>query len=510
MIFDIAIIGFGVIGVELVSEIIKVKNKKNIKILILEKDINNIPGGVAYSKVTSKYGFFNNPLRLSNPEFAKWIKKNQYKLIRYIKQKNEDWLNDWLGKNKKILNNRRKSFDEIYFPRLAYSLFLQNKIKNIIKLLNKKKINLFFFNGDLINISQNNNLICKTKDKSYKILINYKFNKLKIKKTNKYIKFFNSKNIVLGNGLLPPADIGNYNIKNNKNYIWDFYSEGGTLNLIKKIKEKIKKKKLFRIVFIGNKAGLLETMPELLKLSKKLNQKIKIVSISPTLETLEKAEFSNKFSNFKFKYLNPSKILDIKKSSQILNLLKKEFKYAVANGYNKYDVWTWALKKDIIKKCYSQLSIKEKYTYNQKIFSKIRNITRYTYPNTIYAREKLENYKTLTYIKDKVVKLSNNGKYIKIHTKQGKVIKSDIVINVSGPEKLNPDKNQNKLINSIIKMNLNYNERGFIADKDFCIGKNIYAPGILSSNFNPHRYTIIKAVTMNCKYSARKILKKIS
>ncbi len=75
--FNLAIVGFGVIGLEVVSKIFKSKVKKKIKILILEKDIKNIPGGVAYSQNTSKFGFFNNPLRLSNPEFIKWIKKKQ-------------------------------------------------------------------------------------------------------------------------------------------------------------------------------------------------------------------------------------------------------------------------------------------------------------------------------------------------------------------------------------------------------------------------------------------------
>ena len=59
------------------------------------------------------------------------------------------------------------------------------------------------------------------------------------------------------------------NLKKNDNYIWDFYTEGGTENLIKKIKKILKRKKSLKIVFIGNKAGLLETMQELEKISKK-------------------------------------------------------------------------------------------------------------------------------------------------------------------------------------------------------------------------------------------------
>ena len=39
-----------------------------------EKNLNNIPGGIAYSKISSKFGYFNNPLRLSHPSFINWIK----------------------------------------------------------------------------------------------------------------------------------------------------------------------------------------------------------------------------------------------------------------------------------------------------------------------------------------------------------------------------------------------------------------------------------------------------
>ena len=53
MLFDFAIIGFGVIGVETLYGIQKVfqenknKNKNKIRIAIIEKNLKNIPGGVA-------------------------------------------------------------------------------------------------------------------------------------------------------------------------------------------------------------------------------------------------------------------------------------------------------------------------------------------------------------------------------------------------------------------------------------------------------------------------------
>ena len=82
MLFNLAIIGFGVIGVETLHGIKKILKRKKIKkkkihIAIIEKDFTNVPGGVAYSKKKSKFGYFNNPLRLSHPDFIRWFNKKK-------------------------------------------------------------------------------------------------------------------------------------------------------------------------------------------------------------------------------------------------------------------------------------------------------------------------------------------------------------------------------------------------------------------------------------------------
>ena len=66
------------------------------------------------------------------------------------------------------------------------------------------------------------------------------------------------------------------------------------------------------MVFIGNKAGLLETLPELENLISKKKQKFKILSIAPNLLSLEKAENSSKFKSYKFRYLINTNISKIK------------------------------------------------------------------------------------------------------------------------------------------------------------------------------------------------------
>ena len=61
--FNLTIIGFGVIGVETLFALAsKIKKNQKFNIAVIEQNLNNIPGGVAYSKTSSKFGFFNNPL----------------------------------------------------------------------------------------------------------------------------------------------------------------------------------------------------------------------------------------------------------------------------------------------------------------------------------------------------------------------------------------------------------------------------------------------------------------
>ena len=75
---NLTLIGFGVIGVESLHALVKkINKKKKFKIIVIEKDIRNIPGGVAYSKKNSKFGFFNNPVRLSHPSFISWLNKKK-------------------------------------------------------------------------------------------------------------------------------------------------------------------------------------------------------------------------------------------------------------------------------------------------------------------------------------------------------------------------------------------------------------------------------------------------
>ena len=209
--------------------------------------------------------------------------------------------------------------------------------------------------------------------------------KLNIFRLKKEIKSLETEKILLGNGLLPPKKI-KINKKNNNKYIWDFYSEGGTGNLIEKINLVKRKKNNVVITFIGNKAGLLETTLQLKRLIFTENIDMTINVISKKFSTLNKASFSDNFKTYKLKIFTKNKIKKIKNANDILFLLKKEFSIGISNKFNKYDIWTTILKKNILNSSISKLNLLEKKKYNLLIFPKIRNITRFTFPGTVLEK----------------------------------------------------------------------------------------------------------------------------
>ena len=505
--------GFGVIGTEVFHQIIKRNKFKKLHISIIEKNYSNFPGGVAYSKLNSRYGFFNNPLRLSNNEFKNWVKKiaNQKKLIKYFRDNKNLKLDKWLKKNVKKNKYEFLNLKEIYLPRSAYSIFLEEKFSHTLKILSKKKrfIKVDFYENELIEVLKSsgkykcrfkNNLIKKNliKDKSFLNKKDY---------VSKNEKNLTSDYLILGVGILPPSNINPNNAFKDKNYIHDFYSSGGTNNLMTKLKSFNNKKNNITLIFIGNKAGLLETMQEIENLNHKTLKKLNILSISPSNLTLQKAEFSKKYSKHKFKYLIPKNIKKIKNAETILSLIKNEFSFGQKNNFNKYDIWTHILENNILEKCYKKLSLSQKKIYNNKVFSQLRSLTRYTFPETVDAKNRLEKLNILKNLNDRVIKLKKLNDKIQVKTLKSGTLEGDIVVNVSGPVSLFKNQNEVPFLKSLKKVCKKFNERGFTSDKFFQITSKIYAPGTLSSNFNPERKTIIKSITENCVITAKHFLK---
>ena len=510
MFVRLIISGFGVIGTEVFHQIIKRNKFKKLHISVIEKDFANFPGGVAYSKLNSRYGFFNNPLRLSNNEFKNWVKKisNQKKLIKYFKNNKNLKLDKWLKKN--VKKNQFLDLKEIYLPRSAYSIFLEEKFLQSLKILSKKKfIKVDFYENELIEVSNlNNKYKCSFKNKLIKKrFIKDKFLPHKKSYNNKFQKDFICDYIILGMGILPPSNINSNIAFEHKNYIHDFYSSGGTRYLLSKLKSFKTKKNNINLIFIGNKAGLLETVQEIENLNQKLLKKLKILSISPSALTLQKAEFSKKYSKHKFEYLVPKNLKKIRKAQVILSLIKKEFSSGQKKSFNKYDIWTHILENNILEKCYKKLNLSQRKIYNDKIFTQLRSLTRYTFPETVDAKNRLEKMNVLKNLNDKVIKLEKLHTKIRVKTLNSGIVEGDIVVNVSGPVSLLKNQNEVPFLISLKKVCKKFNERGFVSDKFFQINNKLYAPGTLSSNFNPERKTIIKSITENCIVTAKHFVK---
>ena len=100
---------------------------------MVDKNLKNICGGIAYSKNNSNMGFFNNPLRLSPIKFSKWClkEKNKKLLVNYIKENNNHSYNYWLENySKNFLSSKNLSaIKEIYLPRVFYYFYLESKLK---------------------------------------------------------------------------------------------------------------------------------------------------------------------------------------------------------------------------------------------------------------------------------------------------------------------------------------------------------------------------------------------
>ena len=73
--FDVVFVGGGLGSIFSLYNLVKTVDKKNLNICIIDKDILNIPGGVAYGNKNENIGFFNNPCRLSPKELISWILK---------------------------------------------------------------------------------------------------------------------------------------------------------------------------------------------------------------------------------------------------------------------------------------------------------------------------------------------------------------------------------------------------------------------------------------------------
>ena len=526
--FDLILSGGGVGGstglINLIEKLNKKKKNKKVKICIVEKDIKNFPGGIAYGRALSENGFFNNPCRLSPRKFVSWtIKKNvKENLINYLSKQKSNFIKNWLDNNKTTFfsANSVKKVSEIYYPRIFYNFWLENKINDLFKNLNKN-IEIIFLENEIINIS---------KKKIFEIKIKYGMKFFKIIPSKKYsfektnftpIKISNSSKIYtnmlfLSLGLPSPKKIVINKIFNDKYYIHDLYEAGSTNEIIKLIYEKNKKLSNIKIHFLGSKAGFLECLPELYYIIKKKKIKLKIFSSSTKAETLNPAVIINKKYPYKLKFLNKKNIKKIKTPRNLYENLKLEFKNSEKLRFNKYNAWTKILSENLYSSIIKNFDNENLKIYNNQYFEKIRALTRFTYPETVFSKNKLEKNGYIKMIKSELVNIiKNKNKFVVTLNAQKKIIKvrSDILICVLGPEKINDLTNKNSLFSDLKSLNSGAIEKsGFLANKFFELKnvKNLYVVGFHVSGYNPNRETIINAITKNATVASNHLVKKLN
>jgi len=512
--FDHVSIGGGVIGMYttllLAKHIIKKRqNKKELNLCILDEEINNIPGGVAYSKNKSLHGFFNNPLRLSPIEFQKYIKnyKNFSLLKEFINKKGSYNDVQHIKKIHKIYKNRT-SLDEVYFPRVAFAFYLEYELIQILKEIkdSNKKVKITFFEGKVENLSKVEDYYIlknyKKKFKKYRLIISnnrIKFKKLITDKEKVFGKF-----LTIGTGVLPPEKfINNNNLF--KNYIWDYYKYGATSKLLKYLNNHLKKE-IFKIGFLGSKAGFLESLIELKYLSDIEKKNFIIKCFSESNETLKPAIISLR-KKVVLKFFTQTNLVSKKiTAKKIYSNLLKEFKYQKDKGINNYTVWTQILTTKTLENLVNSLSSIEKKKYNNIYFQKIRSKTRYTFPEAVYTKEALLKNKKIIMVKEKVIKIKISESWVNVITNKS-IHKLDLVVNVAGPMPVNRAKTHLGLVDSLNILSKN-NQNLFSTDKYFALENSdnrIYLPGSMTKGFNPGRKTILSAVINNCMVSSKKI-----
>lgn len=155
------------------------------------------------------------------------------------------------------------------------------------------------------------------------------------------------------------------------------------------------------------------------------------------------------------------------------------------------------------------LNKKEKIKYNINIFPLIRNLTRFTYPETVVAKNILEKKKKIFFIKGKAVYLKSLKDKLLLKTNLNKWFKSDIIVNVSGPLNVNSKEKQVNYIDFVKKFSNKIEKKGFLTDNNFMLEEGIFMPGTLAYNFNPLRQTIIKSITNNAKKVTNYIVKNL-
>lgn len=510
--FDIVFVGGGLGSIFSLYNLIQSVDKKNLNICVIDKEISNIPGGVAYGNKLENIGFFNNPCRLSPKELIRWVHKNKVDLINFVENSSSSSFKEWIKRYKsKFLNSRNlKDLDEIYLPRIFCNFWLESLLVKSLKKIKKKNYKIFFIQGEakkILKKQKHKVFIKNSKIFDYQIKQGTLGNQINFmnKINSQNIEYIFTKNILISLGIPEPRPSVNKKILSDKYYIHDLYVSGGTKKLIKLINDKKSQKKNVSIHFLGSKAGFLESLPELYFYSKKNN--VKIISTSNNAETLNSADISKNNSKYKLNFFSKNNYKKIKNPDDLYEKILEEFRFAENNRYNKYDPWTIILRKNILAKIIKNFDEKNKEIYNNRYFQLIRGKTRFTFPLTVKYKNLLEKNGIIKMVKSSVKSVSKEKDEFIVKTKNNKKIKSDILVCVFGPQSVIDLKTNDSLFKSLDKLKIKFLDTGIKVNKYFqTIGqKNIYMIGFHANGYNPDRKTIIKAIVENSKFAFKSL-----
>ena len=108
---------------------------------MIDQDLNNFTGGIAYTKKLSEHGFLNNPARLCPKEFIRWVidKKNSKLLLKKTRLSKSHSYKKWVKINKKFFLKCKNINDqgEIYYPRFFLNQWLQDILTREISLIHR-------------------------------------------------------------------------------------------------------------------------------------------------------------------------------------------------------------------------------------------------------------------------------------------------------------------------------------------------------------------------------------
>ena len=88
--------------------------------------------------------------------------------------------------------------------------------------------------------------------------------------------------------------------------------------------------------------------------------------------------------------LKKNKLSKINTAKKLYLSIIEEFELSISLGYKKYDAWTYILDQKILDKCINQFNSLEKRKYFDLFFNKLRNITIFTYTETIFTEKAFE------------------------------------------------------------------------------------------------------------------------